>query len=589
MRSLSDYEVLSVLGCGSSGTCFKVRNKQSSEIFAWKAVDYVVWEESLLAEFELLLELEHPNIVRHLDYVLNKETQTVYIVMEYCEGGDLSQLIEQCKCHSVFLLEDFIWRVLYQICRALQMCHNKFASGSVLHRDIKPANVFLDGNGNVKVGDFGLAKILRSERPFAESFVGTPYYMSPEIMKGKKYSRKSDVWSLGCLVYEMCALKPPFGGRWMEQLSQNITRGNFRRIPDCYSDDLQNMIAFMLDVSNDSRPSVDVVLRHPILAGHVPSGDIPFPPFVNLPSHGMKFSPVPDFASTALPNELNSLSTPALRSALFGSIHRKLFSTSDPDLSSVTVGSHLDQDTVHHKTIEPSAVTQNIFNEALADRLHAIRVRESLIKQKEAELDAREKELNERAKRIAAKEKSLEELLKRKCSVRRSKKPSKKPTYDDIDSSLAPNDTITPPTVAKLDLATMKRPKAMQKVIFQSPKKYVQYNIENVPPDPGNTQTFRTSTSSKTSDDSDKVRRLKSVLSFFGGHRAPKVQGKTMETSRSEVEPEAIASKWTNENKKAAFKILAEMNEAGRQQSVNRGSNRRSLIVRRTPAGDFQL
>ena len=109
----------------------------------------------------------------------------------------------------------------------------------MLHRDLKPANVFLDENQDVKLGDFGLARVLHHDTSFAKTFVGTPYYMSPEQMSKNLYNEKSDIWSLGCLVYELCALIPPFTAPNQRLLAEKIKQGQFRRIPSRYSDSLQ--------------------------------------------------------------------------------------------------------------------------------------------------------------------------------------------------------------------------------------------------------------------------------------------------------------------------------------------------------------
>lgn len=109
-----------------------------------------------------------------------------------------------------FIDEELIWKVLTQIVMALRECHrHKESSGAlkpILHRDIKPGNVFLDRDKNVKIGDFGLAKELPSESKFAYTNVGTPFYMSPEMINELRYNEKSDIWAVGCLIYEMAAL-----------------------------------------------------------------------------------------------------------------------------------------------------------------------------------------------------------------------------------------------------------------------------------------------------------------------------------------------------------------------------------------------
>ncbi|XP_063244822.1 serine/threonine-protein kinase Nek2-like isoform X2 [Bacillus rossius redtenbacheri] len=188
--------------------------------------------------------------------------------MEYCEGGDISTVIKRCKSCGGLVMEAFVWHVLYQTARALQACHWHVAA-TILHRDIKPANVFLDCCYNIKLGDFGLARVLEHTYGTAHTLVGTPSYMSPEVMRGSKYNKMSDMWALGCLVYELCALAPPFNGNNMRNLARKIVDGRFERIPTYYSEDLQNIITLLLNVDQEKRPAVEDILQHPIVVSQV--------------------------------------------------------------------------------------------------------------------------------------------------------------------------------------------------------------------------------------------------------------------------------------------------------------------------------
>ncbi|KTG32292.1 hypothetical protein cypCar_00030185 [Cyprinus carpio] len=181
-----DYEVLLTIGCGSYGKCQKIKRKSDGKILVWKVLDYGTMAEAekqmLVSEVNLLRELKHPNIVRYYDRIIDRTNTTLYIVMEYCEGGDLASLINRCIKDRRYLEEQFTLCVMAQLSLALKECHGRSnGSSTVLHRDLKPANIFLDVKQNVKLGDFGLARILNHDTSFAKTFVGTPYYMSPVL------------------------------------------------------------------------------------------------------------------------------------------------------------------------------------------------------------------------------------------------------------------------------------------------------------------------------------------------------------------------------------------------------------------------
>ncbi|XP_029534719.2 LOW QUALITY PROTEIN: serine/threonine-protein kinase Nek2-like [Oncorhynchus nerka] len=267
---VDDYKVLYTIGSGSYGKCQKIRRKSDGKILVWKALDYGTMAESekqmLVSEVNLLRELKHPNIVRYYDRIIDRTNTTLYIVMEHCKGGDLSSLITRCIKERRYLEEEFIMRVMAQLTLALKECHCRSDGvATVLHRDLKPANIFLDVKQNVKLGDFGLARILNHDTSFAKTFVGTPYYMSPEQINRMSYNEKSDIWSLGCLLYELCALSPPFTAYNQKELAEKIREGKFRRIPYRYSEELNTLLSRMLHLKDYLRPSVESILQSSLL------------------------------------------------------------------------------------------------------------------------------------------------------------------------------------------------------------------------------------------------------------------------------------------------------------------------------------
>ncbi|XP_008259019.1 serine/threonine-protein kinase Nek4 isoform X7 [Oryctolagus cuniculus] len=135
----------------------------------------------------------------------------------------------------------------------------------ILHRDLKTQNVFLTRTNIIKVGDLGIARVLENHCDMASTLIGTPYYMSPELFSNKPYNYKSDVWALGCCVYEMATLKHAFNAKDMNSLVYRIIEGKLPPMPKDYSPELAELIRTMLSKRPDERPSVRSILRQPYI------------------------------------------------------------------------------------------------------------------------------------------------------------------------------------------------------------------------------------------------------------------------------------------------------------------------------------
>lgn len=263
---MENYDILEHLSTGSFGKVSKVRRKSDNRILVWKELFYGTMTEKekqqLVSEVNILRELRHPSIVRYYDRIIDKQNQKIWIVMEYCEGGDLLKMLKKLKKDKELLPEETIWKFFMQIVLAVYEIHRR-KDGKILHRDIKPANVFIDSSNNVKLGDFGLSKILTDESGFTCTKVEAPYYISPEQIDDNRYNEKSDIWACGCLLYEMCALSRPFEASNQLSLALKIRNGKFEPIPSVYSSELQRVIQWMLTRNIDERPSVEELLNIP--------------------------------------------------------------------------------------------------------------------------------------------------------------------------------------------------------------------------------------------------------------------------------------------------------------------------------------
>jgi NIMA (never in mitosis gene a)-related kinase len=156
--------------------------------------------------------------------------------MDYADGGDMMKMISNHKKKNTRFTEKELWYFFIQIVRGMKALHDL----KILHRDIKCANIFLTKDGIIKLGDLNVSKV--AKKGLLHTQTGTPYYASPEVWKDRPYDNRSDVWSLGCVLYEMIMLNPPFRAANMNGLYQKVMRGLYDPIPSIYSKDLQQMV-----------------------------------------------------------------------------------------------------------------------------------------------------------------------------------------------------------------------------------------------------------------------------------------------------------------------------------------------------------
>ena len=183
--------------------------------------------------------------------------------MELADGGDLLQAIEKRKKTQVKFTEEEVWHFFVQIARGLKALHDL----KIVHRDIKCANLFLTQDGVVKLGDLNVSKV--AKMGLLSTQTGTPYYASPEVWKDRPYDHRSDIWSLGCVLYEMITLLPPFRASSMAGLAKKVTQGQYEKVPAKFSVDLAQMVRSLLQVEPRNRPTIDKVLATPGLIRHL--------------------------------------------------------------------------------------------------------------------------------------------------------------------------------------------------------------------------------------------------------------------------------------------------------------------------------
>jgi len=271
---LLKYERKKMLGRGTFGEAWLVVSRVSKRNYVIKEMSTGAWEdkdkEQSLTEVRILASCNHLNIIRYVGgYRCHKlaVNEKILIIMEYADAGDLAGVIKRQREElKQFIQESQILNWLVQVSFGLQYIHKK----NILHRDLKTQNIFLTTQNIIKIGDFGISKTLSHTLDLATTAIGTPHYLSPEICQRKPYNHKSDMWSLGCVLYELCALKLAFPSENFMQLVHAICRGTYAPIPrKFYSAKLSDLIQVLLRPLPERRPSVEQLLSCSTLENEV--------------------------------------------------------------------------------------------------------------------------------------------------------------------------------------------------------------------------------------------------------------------------------------------------------------------------------
>ena len=210
---VNGFTLLKFLGKGTFGAVYQARREEDGRTYAIKKVDTRRMGSKERAEavneIRVLASVAGPHVITFYEAFV--EADILYIITEYATHGDLFNYLKGARRRGQ-LAESTIWSLFIQMCLGVRTLHDK----NILHRDLKAANVFMCSSSYLKLGDFGVSKVLKSSEALARTQVGTPYYVSPEVWRNKPYNSKCDMWSLGCLLYELCTYRPPFEAESME-------------------------------------------------------------------------------------------------------------------------------------------------------------------------------------------------------------------------------------------------------------------------------------------------------------------------------------------------------------------------------------
>nr|XP_056713045.1 serine/threonine-protein kinase Nek11 [Euleptes europaea] len=262
------YTVQQKLGRGSFGTVYLVSDKKAKEeqlkVLKEISVGDLKPNETVEANLEaqLLSRLDHPAIVKF--YTSFVEGQSFCIITEYCEGRDLDFKIQEYKEAGKVFPESQIIEWFIQLLLGVNYMHER----RILHRDLKAKNIFLKNN-LLKIGDFGVSRLLMGSCDLATTFTGTPFYMSPEALQHQGYDTKSDIWSLGCILYEMCCLDHAFTGHNFLSVVLKIVENDEPSLPDSYPSKLNTVLHSMLSKDPAMRPSAAEILRSSYIDGQL--------------------------------------------------------------------------------------------------------------------------------------------------------------------------------------------------------------------------------------------------------------------------------------------------------------------------------
>ncbi|XP_059062184.1 serine/threonine-protein kinase Nek8-like [Achroia grisella] len=256
--------ILKTIGKGTYGNVYLCENQITTHLCIVKDIELNLriqdHMQDIANEAKILSSLNHPNIIRFYDCYYTDNH--VMINMEYASNGNLAEYMYQR--YPKLIKEEEILFYFSQILLGVNYIHNL----NIIHRDLKAENILLMGKYGVlvKIGDFGISKMLVSAKK-TSTVIGTPYYLAPELCEGKPYDTKSDVWALGCLLYEMCTHKRAFESETLVGLVKAITTGSVHPIDlSVYTRGMQDLIDTMLSILPDKRPKIkDLMGRRTIL------------------------------------------------------------------------------------------------------------------------------------------------------------------------------------------------------------------------------------------------------------------------------------------------------------------------------------
>lgn len=267
----STYNIKGNLGSGSYGSVYIVEKKDSNQLYAMKRINtsqliHLNDYRRQMHEMNILFFNKCPYLLHGSDVSYIREKSRLDIVTELYNGGNLNNYILKYKSVQKQISNEIIWNIFIQICLGIQYLH----LNGVIHRDLKPANILLNNKdipNKIAICDFGASICLENENAYCYTKIGTPYFMSPEQNNSIHYDKKTDIWSLGCILYELITLHKPFEANNINMLNQKINKGYYKPLSSkssCSDTHIWSyIIKKMLEPDVNLRSSIDAILDLP--------------------------------------------------------------------------------------------------------------------------------------------------------------------------------------------------------------------------------------------------------------------------------------------------------------------------------------
>ena len=263
------YEKKDLIETGEFGEVFKVLKKEREEVYAMKVItiDKNTDEKSINNEIEVMKAIsamEHPNIIKCFDHLWEKDKNQYTIIMEYCPKGSLRKVLDEYASMGEHISQGQLLKYLFEMLSGVEYLHSK----KIVHRDLSPEHILIGNDGHLKISNFGIPRELCRSETYPLSSVKNFKYMNSEILNREKPSASSDMWSIGCILHELCCLKLPYPieienpSDYIKYIKTN--EYNSSLIPNQYIKELRDLISIMLNTVPSSQQDCGEILKNPI-------------------------------------------------------------------------------------------------------------------------------------------------------------------------------------------------------------------------------------------------------------------------------------------------------------------------------------